>query len=354
VRKSSVKGGHTVTAAVSSPIAQAFPIVRRALKILADREVSPQTGLLKSTLLQLDSTFSERNYGASSFLDFVEKLAHAGLVQLKHAGRSVMVELNDGFHDTNGAAPKTATAPATEEGAHETDPSAAAHVVKPAHERSAFDAGTGGPGSAADVVHATEPAADGVKLVGRILGAATNARWPMYLRNVKQIVRAAEAGFDERRYGFAGLMDLLRACQRDGFVRLERDRRGGLRVFQGPALSASTAAAPGTPSERSAIPFEPVDPPQPHAIEAVQNESSSETRDDDQEGPSANEPIPIDTTAELLGRAKPKRPRTRAMPHGTRKAAARPSGQRKAPAARRSTRSQKASAAEAKGDADNS
>ena len=68
--------------------------MRRALKILADREVSPQTGLLKSTLLQLDSTFSERNYGASSFLDFVEKLAQAGLVQLKHAGRSVMVELN--------------------------------------------------------------------------------------------------------------------------------------------------------------------------------------------------------------------------------------------------------------------
>ena len=67
-------------AAASSPIAQAFPIVRRALKILADREVSPQTGLLKSTLLQLDSTFSERNYGASSFLDFAEKLAQAGLV----------------------------------------------------------------------------------------------------------------------------------------------------------------------------------------------------------------------------------------------------------------------------------
>ena len=80
--------------AARAPIAQAFPIVRRALKILADREVSPQTGLLKSTLLQLDSTFSERNYGASSFLDFVEKLAQAGLVQLKHSGRSVMVELN--------------------------------------------------------------------------------------------------------------------------------------------------------------------------------------------------------------------------------------------------------------------
>ena len=84
-------GARPSTATAATPIAQAFPIVRRALKILADREVSPQTGLLKSTLLQLDSTFSERNYGASSFLDFAEKLAHAGLVQLKHAGRSVMV-----------------------------------------------------------------------------------------------------------------------------------------------------------------------------------------------------------------------------------------------------------------------
>src|SRR5207248_3019831 len=94
-----VSGGRPVPVAASTPIAQAFPIVRRALKILSDREVSPQTGLLKSTLLQLDSTFSERNYGASSFLDFAEKLKNAGLVQLKHAGRSVMVELNDGFDE---------------------------------------------------------------------------------------------------------------------------------------------------------------------------------------------------------------------------------------------------------------
>src|SRR3954470_10629474 len=99
IRKPSVRGGRPPAAPSSSPVSQAVPIVRRALKILADREVSPQTGLLKSTLLQLDSTFSERNYGASSFLDFVEKLAHAGLVSLKHAGRSVMVELNPDFSE---------------------------------------------------------------------------------------------------------------------------------------------------------------------------------------------------------------------------------------------------------------
>src|SRR5471032_1567641 len=98
VRKAAIKTGRPMpAAAASSPLAQAFPVVRRALKILADREVTPQTGLLKSTLLQLDSTFSERNYGASSFLDFAEKLAQSGLVQLKHNGRSVLVELNEGF-----------------------------------------------------------------------------------------------------------------------------------------------------------------------------------------------------------------------------------------------------------------
>src|SRR5262249_27393898 len=103
-RRPVVRGGRPAPPLASSPIAQAFPIVRGALKILADREVSPQTGLLKSTLLQLDSTFSERNYGASSFLDFTEKLAQAGLVQLKHAGRSVMVELNPGFDESDRAA----------------------------------------------------------------------------------------------------------------------------------------------------------------------------------------------------------------------------------------------------------
>ena len=67
-----------------------------------------ESGLLKSTLLQLDSTFSERNYGASSFLDFAEKLAQAGLVQLKTSGRSVMVELNPDFVEGETAAVETA------------------------------------------------------------------------------------------------------------------------------------------------------------------------------------------------------------------------------------------------------
>ena len=65
----------------------------RALKVLSEREVTPQLGLLKSTLLQLDSTFSEREYGAGSFRDFMEKVAQTGAVDAEarrpqHAGRA--------------------------------------------------------------------------------------------------------------------------------------------------------------------------------------------------------------------------------------------------------------------------
>ena len=97
-RRSQDRGRQTgpVAAAQTTSLEQAVPLVRRALKVLADREVSPQLGLLKSTLLQLDSTFSERTYGAGSFRDFAQKLAAAGHVVLREAGRNVLVELAEG------------------------------------------------------------------------------------------------------------------------------------------------------------------------------------------------------------------------------------------------------------------
>ncbi len=48
--------------------------------MLERREVRPQLGLLKSTMLQLDSSFSEKAYGAGSFTDFVDKLKRADYV----------------------------------------------------------------------------------------------------------------------------------------------------------------------------------------------------------------------------------------------------------------------------------
>ncbi len=299
VRKTAAKIGRPMpAAAANAPIAQAFPIVRRALKILADREVTPQTGLLKSTLLQLDSTFSERNYGASSFLDFVEKLSLAGLVQLKHAGRSVMVELNNQFDDS-----EASTADAK---VRTTTGNQPAEIVQP--RRSEDGGGAFPPAGMVETEPrvAAEPAADGVKRVADVLNAATAARWPMYLRNVKQLLRAADLGFDERRYGFSGLVELVRACQKEGLVRLERDRRGGLRVFPGPALQRVTlAVAPREePMDRAESPME--DQSQAGRPDEAFEESAPGNTMAAREAVDSdfldNEPMPTsDPTAELLG-----------------------------------------------------
>ncbi len=101
----------------SQAVSGAFPLVRRALKVLSEREVTPQLGLLKSTLLQLDSTFSEKNYGAGSFRDFAEKLAQAGFIRLNQSGRNLLVEIKD----TDIEAEETAEAPVPQADRHHQD-----------------------------------------------------------------------------------------------------------------------------------------------------------------------------------------------------------------------------------------
>ena len=261
-----------------SPVSQAFPLVRRALKILADREVTPQTGLLKSTLLQLDSTFSERSYGASSFLDFAEKLAQAGLVQLKHSGRSVTVELNPQSSDEGEIVAVAAVSPQQDSPSSSPSPSPIPEMEAPTPAGSQ---------------------ADGVAAAGQLLASATGARWPMYLRNAKQILRAG--GFDERRYGFGGLLDLLKACQREGFVRIERDRRGGLRVFQGSALIRPAESRVEVVQDTFAI------EPGNVAEEVVERVEAAPADDNEPEVVEVQAKEIVDTTAELLGRATGKR-----------------------------------------------
>ena len=231
------RGGERPRTGGTQPIDQAVPLVKRALKVLADREVSPQLGLLKSTLLQLDSSFSERDYGSGSFRDFADKLAHHGLVSLKHQGRSTLVELNE-----SGAVD---VSPVTSD-AEPVAPAAGAETVSAAREagrraaRELLEQTESG-GAPVPTAPADDDAprresadagslADGVALVRRALAqAATPPRWPMYPRQFKQFLRTVQADFDERTFG--SIAELMRACQKDGILRLERDRQGALRVF---------------------------------------------------------------------------------------------------------------------------
>jgi uncharacterized protein (TIGR00288 family) len=192
-------------AQMSGPTAlkQALPLIRRALKILSDREVSPQLGLLKSTLLQLDSTFSERDYGVSSFRDFIQKLANAGHVNLKQVDRSLLVELKETL-----PIPPASSEPALSEITAESSPAQAAEAIRALQEL--------------------------------LKDSKVKPHWPMYLRTFKQFLKSLEPPFDERPFGSPSTYDLVRQGHRDGLLRVERNRQGILRIFAGENFPPAT------------------------------------------------------------------------------------------------------------------
>jgi hypothetical protein len=230
LRRSSVAGPKRENgASTPADVAKVIPLVKRALKVLADREVSPQLGLLKSTLLQLDSTFSERDYGAGTFRDFIEKIAKTGIITLRHSGRSMLVDAADAEGETVTSQP-TGDATAVETASL---PSAPVNSAQTARD----------PQEIQQIVDQTK----------EVFNRATQPpRWPMYVRQIRQFLRSADPNFDERKLGFATIMEFLRLCQREGLFRLERDRRGQIRVFPGPVLQPASPM-PATPS----IPAQP-------------------------------------------------------------------------------------------------
>jgi uncharacterized LabA/DUF88 family protein len=218
--RSSDRGARPTT---TSEISKAIPLVKRALKVLSEREVTPQLGLLKSTLLQLDSTFSEREYGAGSFRDFMEKVAKTGAVALRESGRSMLVESRE-------------EVPADEDG-HAEAPAPRARPEVTQATPADIDADE-------DETMPASPmtAQDGIRAVHQAFTqSATAIRWPMYVRQAKQFLRTAIDGFDERKYGFASVVDLLRAAGKEGVLRIERDRQGAVRVFPGAQMAQRQA-----------------------------------------------------------------------------------------------------------------
>jgi uncharacterized protein (TIGR00288 family) len=248
-----------VAGTVDANLAKALPLVRRALKVLSDREVSPQLGLLKSTLLQLDSTFSERDYGANTFRDFIEKMAAAGYVNLKQVDRSLLVEVKDGENavaDEGERPPAPAPAPAQ----------SVVVSVSPAESTV----------TTSPTLSPTGPAQAQVDEAMRALReifaqAKVTPHWPMYLRNVKQYVKNAAPTFDERRFGFASFLEVIRAGQRTGLFRLERNRQGILRIFAGSQFP-SQVSSPPSPIEEEVLAVVEAAPPLEERVEAEREE----------------------------------------------------------------------------------
>ena len=98
------------------------------------------------------------------------------------------------------------------------------------------------------------------------VAARQNPRWPMYIRQVRQYLRTADETFDERKFGFAGIVEFLRACQKEGLLRLDRDRQGVLRVFPGPQFSRPAASTGGPAPEAIE---DTLDAPQPSLVDSA-------------------------------------------------------------------------------------
>jgi hypothetical protein len=163
-------------------LAQAMPLVERALAVLERREVRPQLGLLKSTMLQLDSTFNEKAYGASSFTDFVEKLQKFGYVDVSGGEGRYMIRLK------TSALPEKATA----------KPEEAIPILRDVLETHRMDIDNGSP-------------------------ADELAEW----------VKQDQPGFECQRYGFQEFSELLNYAQDKGLVRIQADEEKGLTAFLG-------------------------------------------------------------------------------------------------------------------------
>ncbi len=162
-------------------LGQAMPLVERALQVLERREVRPQLGLLKSTMLQLDSSFSERAYGASSFTDFVDKLRKNDYVIVTGGEGRYMIQRKHG-----GAAEKLVR------------PEGALPVLRDVLES-----------------HRLEME-DGV-LADELLA----------------FVKEEQPNFDWKNFGFQEFSELLNFAQDKGVTRIEPDEEKGIMVYLG-------------------------------------------------------------------------------------------------------------------------
>ena len=192
-------------------LALAMPLVERALQVLERREVRPQLGLLKSTMLQLDSTFNEKAYGSGSFSDFVDKLKRNGMVNVTGGEGRYMISRKDGSEQPEKVAAK---------------PDEAIPILRDVLESHRLEMDEG----------CTDE---------------TLAEW----------VRTEQPNFDWKAYGFQEFSEFLNFAQDKALVRIEPQEEK-LLVRLGPEFHPPAVPEPAPPADLDEQPEEE-DEPQP-------------------------------------------------------------------------------------------
>jgi len=173
-----------------------MPLVERALQVLERREVRPQLGLLKSTMLQLDSTFNEKAFGSGSFSDFVEKLKRNGMVNVTGGEGRYMISRKDSTEPEKVAA----------------KPEQAIPILRDVLESHRIEMDEG----------CTDD---------------TLAEW----------VKAEQPNFDWKSYGFQEFSEFLNYAQDKMLVRVSPQEESGLLVHLGPEFHPPLVPEPAPP-----------------------------------------------------------------------------------------------------------
>src|SRR5712691_9420268 len=191
-------------------LALSMPLVERALQVLERREVRPQLGLLKSTMLQLDSTFNEKAYGSGSFSDFVEKLKKNGMVNVTGGEGRYMISRKDSAEPEKVAA----------------KPEQAIPILRDVLESHRIEMDEG-------------------------CSSDTLAEW----------VKAEQPAFDWKSYGFQEFSEFLNYAQDKLLVRVAPHEETGLLVHLGPEFHPPAVPEPALEPEADEQPE--ADEPQP-------------------------------------------------------------------------------------------
>ena len=193
-RRSQDRGRQTgpVAAAQTTSLEQAVPLVRRALKVLADREVSPQLGPAEEHARSSSiprspnartapavSVISRRSWPLPATWCFAKRAGTCSWSSPKACLRERRMR-----HALPRRAPECVRHPSA-------NPARLKRRLSP---------------PAATAAAAEPRVADGIREVRRLFQSAQNPpRWPMYIRQAKQFLRNVDASFDERKFGFASL-----------------------------------------------------------------------------------------------------------------------------------------------------
>lgn len=188
-------------------LARAVPLIKRTLQVLERRNVQPQLGLLKSTMLQLDSRFSEKDYGAGNFSELIDKLSEAGYVKVSGSGGQATIE----------------TKVSAEPDKQMVKPEEALPILRDVLETHRLEIED-----------------------GRLADDLEN--W----------ITEEAPDFDWQTYGFQGFAELLNYAQDKRVVRVEPDEEQGLLVFLGPEFYPQVAPEPKVapqkkPARRKAV-----------------------------------------------------------------------------------------------------